>query len=159
MRRVGYLAGPKNYAISAVLLLICATASGCATKPIMLASTADRSALRLEKAPTLTEFRALYPPALQRQDVDGLVLVRITVNPDGRVIQTSVLKEEPIGIGLGAIAESLAYKLKFTNGLRRPVITTLPVRFAPLQLRLPGAPPIHSVSMPPGCTGFICPLT
>lgn len=157
MRRVGYLAGPAGVAISAIVLLLCATAAGCANTPIVLADNAGSSILRVEHAPSLGEIRALYPAALQRQDVVGLVLVRMTIDPAGRVIQTKVLKEEPGGIGLGAAAESLAHQFKFANASHRSVVTTLPVRFMPSQWQL-RIPPVHSRLPIQGCNGNICQL-
>ena len=157
MQRVGCLVGAKGFAFAAIVWLICATAAGCANKPLVLAPNARSSILRVEHAPSLSEFRSLYPSALQRQEVDGLVLVQITIDPAGRVIRTKVLNEEPSGIGLGAVAESLAHQFRFANTSHRSVITTLPVRFAPSQWQL-SIPPVYSRLPVAGCTGNICQL-
>ncbi|MGH7122018.1 MAG: TonB family protein [Acetobacteraceae bacterium] len=81
-------------------------------------------------APTGAGLESLYSDKLRRRHIQGMAVVRITVDASGRVIKTSVARESPAGVGLVSAAESVAREYRFNNALHRPVITTLPVKFA-----------------------------
>jgi TonB family protein len=67
---------------------------------------------------------------LRRRNIQGLVIVRITVDAGGHVVDTRIVAETPAGVGLGAAAQRVARSYQFANRLHRPVVTSLPIKFA-----------------------------
>jgi TonB family protein len=129
-----------NAVLAGAVVLLGAVVAGCVAKPIELSGPAAASALQVGQIPTRVGLKDFYPEQLRRRLIQGKVLVRITVDARGRVVDTSILAEKPAGAGLGAAAESLARAYRFNNILHRPVITTLPVNFV-LHAPTSGPPP------------------
>ena len=148
----------QPYAGPGALLLLSAVLSACVAQPVQLTKDPTPAQLRVLRAPSLDEVQSVSPPALQRQHVEGSALILLSIDAAGRVIDATVLNETPSGIGVGAAAQSLAHRFSFTNRLHRPVVITLPVRFA-LMPPFPPGPPAYSIPPIPGCTGFVCRLS
>lgn len=119
----------KAMVATAVVLLSVAVAA-CAAKPVVLTGAAATSALQPGRAPSVAGLKSFYPSLLRQRKIEGTAVVRITVDADGRVVDTRIVDEKPAGVGLGAAAQNVARAYQFNNTLHRPVITDLPIRFA-----------------------------
>jgi protein TonB len=62
------------------------------------------------------EVKAPYPEAALREEVDGTVVLRVTIGEDGRVLE-AVVVEDP-GHGLGEAARAAVLKARFTPATR-----------------------------------------
>lgn len=133
----------RNAVVGSAILLLSAFVAGCAAKPLVLTGPAAASALQPGRSPSLAVLKSFYPQLLRQRKIQGKAIVRITVDADGRVVDTSIVAEQPAGVGLGALAQRVARAYRFHNTLHRPVITNLPVRFA-LQQAASGSPPTQS---------------
>jgi len=76
-----------------------------------------------------SEVKPPYPEAALREEVDGTVVLRVTVGEDGRVVD-AVVVEDP-GHGLGEAARAAVLKARFTPATRggAPVRATLTWRY------------------------------
>jgi bla regulator protein blaR1 len=127
----------RKVPLGSIVPLLSVLIAACGAEPVT--GAAAISALQVHQAPTIAELKELYPHELRRRRIAGMVLVRITVDASGRVVKTSIVKETPAGVGLGEAAERVARAYSFDNSLHRPVMTTMPVKFA-LQHSSAGSP-------------------
>jgi TonB family protein len=98
-----------------------------ASAPLVLSDDEASQVLRIRAlSKPLREF---YPDLLRQQRIEGKVLCRITINPNGRVIHAELVKHSS-SRALGAAALRVASAYQFDNSLREAVITTLPIKFA-----------------------------
>lgn len=116
--------------LGSAVVLLSAIVVGCAAKPLLLTGPAAAAVLQVGRTPSASQLKSFYPPQLRQRHIQGRVVVRITVDADGHVVDTHVVTEVPAGVGLGAAAQRVARSYQFGNALHRPVITTLPIRFA-----------------------------
>lgn len=85
-----------------------------------------RSRVRFIAGAPLEQF---YPPdALSRGEV-GTVIVDLLIDIDGRVMRSMVLSETPAGKGFGDAAREAVGTFQFANGLLRPVLMSMQIRF------------------------------
>ena len=76
-----------------------------------------------------------YPRAAQEKEIEGRVVVEITINERGTVEQVSVLEEEPQGLGFGLAAAEAARQWEFEPAL----IAGVPVKYTfrrPVEFKL-----------------------
>jgi len=120
---------PYQALLGSTVVLLSALACGCSAKPLVLTGPAAAAALQPGQTPSAAQLEGFYPPLLRRQHIQGRVIVRITVDAAGHVVDTRVVAETPAGAGLAAAAQKVARSYRFDNTLHRPVITTLPIKF------------------------------
>ncbi len=82
-----------------------------------------------------------YPPRAVQRHIEGMALVRVTVDARGRATSVRLLRVTPAGAGFAAAALRFASALHYGNRAHRTEVTTLPVKFA---LTLPAAPASRS---------------
>ena len=128
----------RNALFGSIVLILTTMMAACGAKPVT--GAAADAALHVTQHPTGDELKKFYPRKLRQQHIEGMVLVRLTVDASGRVVKTRIVKETPAGVGLGEAAESVAREYRFDNSLHRPVSTNLPVKFK-LQNPQPGPQP------------------
>ncbi|HEY7928784.1 MAG TPA: M56 family metallopeptidase [Steroidobacteraceae bacterium] len=116
--------------LGSAVVLLSTLIGACAAKPLVLTGPAAAAALQLEQTPSASQLKSFYPPLLRRRNIQGLVIVRITVDAGGHVVDTRIVAETPAGVGLGAAAQRVARSYQFANRLHRPVVTSLPIKFA-----------------------------
>jgi TonB family protein len=76
-----------------------------------------------------------YPRAAQEKEIEGRVVVEITVNERGTVEQVSVIEEAPTGLGFGVSAAEAARQWEFEPAL----ISGVPVKYTfrrPVEFKL-----------------------
>ncbi len=122
------LSAKRKAALGSIVLVLSALIVACGAKPVT--GAAATSALHVRQAPTIEQLKSFYPQRLRRQHIEGMVLVRITIDASGRVVKIRIIKESPAGVGLGRAAENVARAYSFNNSLHRPVMTTMPIKFA-----------------------------
>jgi len=96
----------------------------------------DPGALRLEgEARTRVRFIAgaplsqFFPPDAMARGITGLVVVDLLIDTEGRVKRAVAISETPAGAGFGEAAVAAAETFQFANGLLRPVLMSMQVRF------------------------------
>jgi TonB family protein len=90
------------------------------------APTAPRIVNAIDAA-TLARF---YPKDAEKQGVEGVVTVAVTLDKEGRATDPQVLHEAPPDMGFGAAASSLAYSLTYSNPTGSPVVFRFAIKFA-----------------------------
>jgi TonB family protein len=113
-------------AFTAASLMASVMCISCASGPHVL-SQAEDSKVSWVSGAGMSQF---YPAELRKQRVEGDVVVKLAVDPAGRVTDANVVTERPAGSGLGAAAVRAAQTFQFNNTLAKPVIKTIDVKFA-----------------------------
>lgn len=116
----------RKATLSGASLTVALLCIGCASGPHVLTPSEDPKVSWVSGAP-LSDF---YPATLRDKRVEGTVVMRLAIDPAGRVTDANVVTENPSESGLGLAATSAARTFQFNNSLARPVIKTLQVRFA-----------------------------
>lgn len=63
--------------------------------------------------------------------VTGLVVIELLIDTDGRVKRAVAISETPLRAGFGEAAVAAAETFQFANGLLRPVVMSMQIRFGP----------------------------
>lgn len=70
-----------------------------------------------------------YPAEAMASGVPGVVVLDLLIDVDGRVKRAVAVSETPSGAGFGEAAVSAAETFQFANGLLRPVLLMMQIRF------------------------------
>jgi beta-lactamase regulating signal transducer with metallopeptidase domain len=70
-----------------------------------------------------------YPKDALRRGIDGLVQIQVTLDAKGRATDTLVLSEDPLDMGFGAAASTLAHVFEYDNPGGRQAQLTFDVKF------------------------------
>jgi TonB family protein len=116
----------RKVALAATSFVAAAFCSSCVSGPHRLSQSEDAKVPWVSGA-SLSQF---YPAPLRKQRVEGYVVMKLTVDPAGRVTDADVVTEHPSGSGLGKAAVSAARTFQFNNTLAEPVIKTIQVKFS-----------------------------
>jgi TonB family protein len=95
-----------------------------AVEPLQMASiAAPRPVAQLRGGRPLDRPVPSYPPSAARNRLEGQAEVRLTIGPDGRVVEASVIEETPAGHGFGEAALEAVRQWRFEPFTRdgRPV--------------------------------------
>jgi TonB family protein len=106
--------------------LIAAALCSCASGPHVLSQTEDPKVTWVSGA-SLSQF---YPAQLQKQHVEGDVVLKLVVDSTGRVTDVKAVREHPAGSGLARASVRAARTFRFNNTLAEPVIKTMQLKFA-----------------------------
>jgi TonB family protein len=116
----------RKVTLSGMSLVAAVLCISCANGPHVLTPSEDPKVSWVSGAP-LSDF---YPATLRDKRVEGYVVMKLAIDPTGRVTDANVVRENPADAGLGSAATNAARTFQFNNSLARPVIKTLQVRFA-----------------------------
>jgi TonB family protein len=116
----------RKVALAGMSFVAAALCSSCVSGPHVLSPAEDPKVPWVGGAP-LAQF---YPAQLRKQRVEGYVVMKLAVDPAGRVTEAKVVRERPAGSGLAVAAVNAARTFQFNNTLAEPVIKTMQVRFA-----------------------------
>ena len=72
-----------------------------------------------------------YPPEAKKAGMDGIVVVDLLLNDQGRVLEAQVVSEAPNGFGFGLAALDTAKTFEFVNPLQKLVLMSVNVEFLP----------------------------
>jgi TonB family protein len=56
-----------------------------------------------------------YPPDAERQGIEGMVDIQVTLDAQSHVTDTLIREEHPANMGFGAAASALAHVMEFDN--------------------------------------------
>ncbi|HEX3838409.1 MAG TPA: M56 family metallopeptidase [Steroidobacteraceae bacterium] len=115
----------RKIALAATSLIAAALCS-CASGPHVLSQTEDPKVTWVSGA-SLSQF---YPAQLQKQHVEGDVVLKLVVDSTGRVTDVKAVREHPAGSGLARASVRAARTFRFNNTLAEPVIKTMQLKFA-----------------------------
>ena len=85
-------------------------------------------------------LKRFYPAAADNAGVEGVVIMRVTLDEAGRLTDSQVLSESPVDMGFGAAASSLVQTFTYANPTGQPAAFAFKVKFDPRDL----APGGHS---------------
>jgi len=71
----------------------------------------------------------LYPERADREHVDGVVRIAVTLDEAGRATDTRLISETPPGLGFGAAASTLAHLMTYSNPTGHIASVTFNVKF------------------------------
>jgi TonB-like protein len=74
---------------------------------------------------------AFYPVAARERRIDGIAVVDLLIGDDGRVIEATLVSEDPPGEGFGLAGLDVAKTWEFDNTLRKLVLMQVNVAFLP----------------------------
>jgi TonB family protein len=102
---------------------------------LLLATNASLALAQPTSAPSITapvlqdQIVAPYPPAALAAEIEGVVLLELSINQDGAV--TEVIIKEPAGFGFDEAAVSAAKQFRFTPAMQngQPIASRLPYRY------------------------------
>lgn len=103
-----------------------------AVEPLQMASiAAPRPVAQLRGGRPLDRPVPSYPPSAARNRLEGQAEVRLTIGPDGRVVEASLIEEFPAGHGFGEAALEAVRQWRFEPFTRdgRPVRQELQTGF------------------------------
>jgi TonB family protein len=117
--------------LAALLPAVAATASPVDSAPTRLAQQATESAGPSIKAGVGPEtLEKYYPKEAMRRGIEGLVRIQVTLDGKGRPTDTLILSEDPLDMGFGAAASTLAHQFEYNNPSTRPAQLTFKVKFS-----------------------------
>lgn len=91
------------------------TGSGSGTEKVVVVSVASIKTKAKPKGDYYTNPNDDYPADAKREQIEGKVMVRLTVSADGKVTETKLLKS--LGHGLDELAVSRAKKFEFVPAM------------------------------------------
>jgi len=77
----------------------------------------------------MPEFEKYYPKEALRRGSDGLVQIQVSLDAKGRATDTLILTEDPLDLGFGAAASTLAHLMQYDNPGGRPAQITFKIKF------------------------------
>jgi len=114
------------------------------------ASTGDASSRpRVTSWPQLADLESYYPPDADRHDIEGMVLIQVTLDRHACPTDALVLAEDPPDMGFGAAACALAYVMEYSNPIGRSAQLKFKVKFAPEREHAPSQPAAELPAEPP----------
>lgn len=117
--------------LAALLPAVAATAAPVVPNPIRLAQQATASAgPSIKTAVGLEQLEKYYPQDALHRGIEGLVRIQVTLDSQGRATDTLILSEDPLDMGFGAAASTLAHQFEYNNPGNRPAQLTFNVKFA-----------------------------
>lgn len=117
--------------LAALLPAVAATAAPVGTAPIRLAQQAAASAEpSIKTAVGLEVLEKYYPKDAMHRGIEGVVRIQVTLDAQGRATDTLILSENPLDMGFGAAASTLAHQFEYNNPTHRPAQLTFNVKFA-----------------------------
>ena len=111
--------------LAAMLPAVAATAApfGPAAAPVQLAPQA------IKTPPGFAGLEKYYPKDAMRRGVPGLVRIQVILDAHGRATDTLILSEDPLNMGFGAAASTLAHVFEYDNPTGRSAQLTFNVKF------------------------------
>ncbi|MFL6602656.1 MAG: M56 family metallopeptidase [Steroidobacteraceae bacterium] len=135
----------RGLAVLSVVLVIALAADAVIVRGQASANAAqnlfamDASHPFIIAGPSGNDLREYYPAVAQREAIDGLVQITVSLDEEGRATDTLILSETPTGVGFGAAASELAHKYRYSNPTGHPATVTYKVKFE-LDHSAPGQP-------------------
>ena len=71
-----------------------------------------------------------YPPDAERQGIEGMVDIQVTLDAQSHVTDTLMREEHPANMGFGAAASALANVMEFDNPTGHAAQLAFKVKFA-----------------------------
>ncbi len=88
-----------------------------------------------------------YPKEAARRGIEGIVVISISLDAEGRPNGTLILDEHPLDVGFGAAASALVHTFKYSNPSKKPTQLSIKVKF---DLKDDNNPPLaYPESYPP----------
>jgi TonB family protein len=106
------------------------------TAGIARAEPANTGSPQAGQSPRVTNYGGLadlmkyYPPEARDRGIEGFVDLAVTLDTQGRATDTMILSEDPLNMGFGAAASTLAHTMEYSNPTGHPVQLTFRVKFA-----------------------------
>jgi hypothetical protein len=117
--------------LGALLPAVAATAAPVVPNPIRLAQqTTAPAEPSIKTAVGLEQLEKYYPKNALHRGIEGLVRIQVTLDAHGRATDTLILSEDPLDMGFGAAASTLAHQFEYNNPGNRPAQLTFNVKFA-----------------------------
>jgi TonB family protein len=117
--------------LAALLPAVAATAAPVVPNPLRLAQQATAAAEpSIKTAVGLEQLEKYYPRDALHRGIEGLVQIQVTLDAQGRATDTLILSEDPLDMGFGAAASTLAHQFEYNNPGKRPAQLTFNVKFA-----------------------------
>jgi TonB family protein len=117
--------------LAALLPAVAATAAPVGSAPIRLTQRATASAEpSIKTAVGLEQLEKYYPQDAMHRGIEGLVQIQVTLDAQGRATDTLILSEDPLDMGFGAAASTLAHQFEYNNPSNRPAQLTFKVKFS-----------------------------
>lgn len=117
--------------LAALLPAVAATAAPVGTGPMRLAQQANAAAgPSIKTAVGLEQLEKYYPKDAMHRGIEGLVRIQVTLDAQGRATDTLILSEDPLDMGFGAAASTLAHQFEYSNPGNRTAQLTFNVKFA-----------------------------
>ena len=85
-------------------------------------------------------LQRFYPPAAERAGIEGMVIMQVTLDGAGRLMDARVLSESPLEMGFGAAASSLVQTFTYSNPTGSPATFAFKVKFDPRGTAAPAHP-------------------
>jgi len=79
--------------------------------------------------PDPASIEQLYPAKADREHINGLVKLTVTLDKAGRATDTHILSETPPDLGFGAAASTLAHLMSYSNPTGDVTSVTFAVKF------------------------------
>ncbi len=114
---------------SQLALVIAAVLPAVAAAAAPLQSAGTPAALQ-PRVVSWGDIGSYYPPEARENGVEGLVVLAITLDKEGRATDTHILTEEPLDMGFGAAASAAAHAMQYSNPTGQPVTFTVRIEFA-----------------------------
>src|SRR5262249_43658474 len=111
--------------LAALLPAVAATAAPLGSAPIRLAQqAAPAGEPSIKTAFGLESLEKYYPKDAMHRGIEGLVRIQVTLDAQGRATDTLILSEDPLDMGFGAAASTLAHQFEYINPSNRPAQLT-----------------------------------
>jgi beta-lactamase regulating signal transducer with metallopeptidase domain len=81
------------------------------------------------KSFSLEDLEKFYPPEALHGGINGMVKILVTLDKQGRATDTLILSEEPLDMGFGAAASTLAHQMEYSNPTGGPTQLSFNVKF------------------------------
>jgi TonB family protein len=94
-------------------------------------SLADGLAPRVISWGGLTDLDHYYPKDAERDGIEGLVRIAVTLDKEGRATDTKIVSETPPDRGFGAAASAAVHTMTYSNPTGKEAVLTFNVKFAP----------------------------
>jgi TonB family protein len=110
--------------LAALLPAIAATAAPLSPPP-----PAQLTPDAIRTPPGFPGLEKYYPKEAMHRGIEGLVRIQVTVDAKGRATDTLILSEDPLELGFGAAASTLAHVFEYDNAAGRQAQLTFNVKF------------------------------
>jgi bla regulator protein blaR1 len=110
--------------LAALLPAVAATATPVGLPPAQLTPEVIKTPYGVK------EFEKYYPRKAMHRGIEGLVQIQVTLDAEGHATDTLILSEDPLDMGFGAAASTLAHLMEYHNPSHRSAQLTFNVKFA-----------------------------